>query len=308
MGMVSASERVAGGKREMTEGLAAQILDYIHAAGLDRGAHLTAQELAARFSVSRFPVSQALQLLASKGVLTHERNRGYFVSGMTQTSPEALGLLLQDDGASLYFRIAEDHLHGRMPDPASETHLREMYKVTKAELNAVLSRVALEGWAERRPGYGWSFSPMLTTPESLEQTYRVRLALEPAALLEPAYSLDPLTAARCRNAELRLLAGAIETDSADVLHERGVRFHEAIVGASKNPFFLETIRRINRIRRLLSYRSMVDRKRYRQQCEEHLEILDLLQAEKNEEASQALRRHLEHTVENLKQIDAVLKG
>ena len=53
---------------------------------------------------------------------------------------------------------------------------------------------------------------------------------------------------------------------------------------------------------------MVDRKRYRQQCEEHLEILDLLQAEKNEEASQALRRHLEHTVENLKQIDAVLKG
>ena len=209
---------------------------------------------------------------------------------------------------SLYFRIAEDHLHGRVPDPASETHLRAMYKVTKAELNAVLSRIALEGWAERRPGYGWSFSPMLTTPESLEQTYRVRLALEPAALLEPAYSLDPVTAARCRNAELRLLAGAIETDSADVLHERGVRFHEAIVGASKNPFFLETIRRINRIRRLLSYRSMVDRKRYRQQCEEHLEILDLLQAEKNEEASQALRRHLEHTVENLKQIDAVLKG
>ena len=102
----------------------------------------------------------------------------------------------------------------------------------------MLSRVAHEGWAERRPGYGWSFSPMLTTPESLEQTYRVRLALEPAALLEPAYCLDPVTAARCRAAELRLLAGAIETDSADVLHERGVRFHEAIVGASGNPFFL----------------------------------------------------------------------
>jgi DNA-binding GntR family transcriptional regulator len=109
--------------------------------------------------------------------------------------------------------------------------------------------------------------------------------IDRAATVEPA-SLDPLTAARCRNAELRLLAGAIETDSGDVLHERGVRFHETIVGSSKNPFFLETIRRINCIRRLLSYRSMVDRKRYRQQCEEHLEILDL-QAEKNEEASQA---------------------
>jgi DNA-binding GntR family transcriptional regulator len=49
-----------------------------------------------------------------------------------------------------------------------------------------------------------------------------------------------------------------------------------IIGASGNPFFLGTVRRINRVRRLLSYRSMVDRRRYRQQCEEHLQILDLL--------------------------------
>jgi DNA-binding GntR family transcriptional regulator len=67
------------------------------------------------------------------------------------------------------------------------------------------------------------------------------------------------------------------------------------------------VRRINRVRRLLSYRSMIDRKRYRQQCEEHLKILDLLEAGENDEASQALRRHLEHTVENLQEIRAVLE-
>ena len=100
---------------------------------------------------------------------------------------------------------------------------------------------------------------------------------------------------------------AIETDSADALHERGVRFHEAIIGASGNPFFLETVRRINRVRRLLSYRSMIDRRRYRQQCEEHLHILDLLEAGKNQEASQALRRHLEHTVENIQEIRTILE-
>ena len=148
----------------------------------------------------------------------------------------------------------------------------------------------------------WSFSPMLTTPESLEQTYRVRLALEPAALLEPTYRLDPDVAARCREAELRLLAGAIETDSADALHERGVRFHEAIIGASGNPFLLEAVRRINRVRRLLSYRSMIDRKRYRQQCEQHLRILGYL-----EEASRMLRRHLEHTIGNLQEIRPILE-
>ena len=302
----SVSDRAPGSKREMTEGLAALILDHIRGSGLTEGTHVTAQELAERFSVSRFPVSQALQLLATKGVLTHERNRGYFVSA-TDASPEILGLVVRDDASEIYFRIAEAHLHDRLPDPASEAYLKDAYGVTKAQLNAVLSRIAQEGWAERRPGYGWSFSPMLTTPESLEQTYRVRLVLEPAALLEPTYHLDSDIAARCRDAELRLLAGAIETDSADALHERGVRFHEAIIGASGNPFFLEAVRRINRVRRLLSYRSMIDRKRYRQQCEEHLQILDLLEQGKNAEASQALRRHLEHTIENLQQIRPILE-
>ncbi|MCB8821102.1 GntR family transcriptional regulator [Microvirga rosea] len=291
----------------MTERLAAQILEYIRGSGLPVGFHLTAQELSERFSVSRFPVGLALQLLASKGALTHQRNRGYFVSDVKDTSPESLGLAVRDESSSIYFRIAEDHLHGRLPDPASEAYLKETYGITKAQLSAVLGRIAQEGWAERRPGYGWSFSPMLTTPESLEQTYRVRLALEPAALLEPMYHLNPEVTARCREAELRLLAGAIETDSADALHERGVRFHEAIIGASGNPFFLEAVRRINRVRRLLSYRSMIDRKRYRQQCEEHLMILDLLEQERNEDASQALRRHLEHTIGNLQAIRPILE-
>lgn len=305
--MSSASERAVNGKRELTEGLAAQILDLIRGSGLAVGTHITAQELAQRFSVSRFPVGQALQLLATKRVLVHEPNRGYFVSDAKVPSPEALGLISRDDASDLYFRIAEDHLHGRLPDPVSEAYLKELYGAAKAQLNGVLGRITQEGWAERRPGYGWSFSPMLTTPESLEQTYRVRLALEPAALLESTYRLDPETAARCRAAELRLLDGAIETDSADALHERGVRFHEAIIGASGNPFFLEAVRRINRIRRLLSYRSMVDRKRYRQQCEEHLRILGLLERERNEEASQELRHHLEHTIENLQEIRPILE-
>ena len=59
------SERSAGSKREMTDGLAAQIFDHIRGAGLPAGTHITAQELAERFSVSRFPVGQALQLLAA---------------------------------------------------------------------------------------------------------------------------------------------------------------------------------------------------------------------------------------------------
>jgi hypothetical protein len=87
--------------------------------------------LADLLSVSRFPVGQALRLLASKGVVTHERNRGYFVSGTAAASPEALGLPTGDDSSDAYFRIAEDHLNGRLPDPASEAFLRERYRLTK---------------------------------------------------------------------------------------------------------------------------------------------------------------------------------
>jgi len=307
-GTIMASRRGNGrpGRREITDDLAARILAHIQAENLGSGAHLGAQDLAARFSVSRTPVNQALGLLHAKGVLLHEPNRGYFVGAANDVAPDDLGLADTDSSAEAYFKLADDHLRGRLPEQVSEANLRERYGLTRAQLTALLGRAAQEGWVERRRGYGWAFSPMLSTPESLEQTYRLRLALEPAALLEPTYRLDREAAARLRSAEERLLAGGIETDTADALHERGVRFHETIVGASGNPFFLETVRRINRVRRLLSYRSMLDRSRYRQHCREHLRILDLLERQRNEEASEALRRHLQVTMRNLRKIRAIL--
>ena len=64
----------------MTEVLAARILEHINGEPLASGTHLTAQELADRFNVSRSPVNRALRLLHAKGVLAHEQNRGYFVA------------------------------------------------------------------------------------------------------------------------------------------------------------------------------------------------------------------------------------
>ena len=148
---------------------------------------------------------------------------------------------------------------------------------------------------------------MLTTPESLLQSYRLRLALEPMALMEPGYRIDPQVLARCRAAEIHLLEGGIETDTPDQIHERGVRFHEALVEGSGNPFFIDAIRRVNRVRRLLSYRSMQDRQRYKQHCRQHLKILDLLEQGRNEEASEMLREHLQSTLRNLAKIRNVLK-
>ncbi len=289
----------------------ARILDLIRDDGLPPGSHLPAQMLADRLRISRSPVNQALELLHGKGLLHREPNRGYFlateIDGPTTQLAESLGL---DDGRSasaVYFRIAEDRLQGLLPDAFSETLLRQRYQLTSAQLQSLLHRMAQEGWVRKKPGYGWEFSPMLTTPESLIQSYRLRLALEPAALREPGYHIAPEVLARCRAAEIHLLKGGIRTDSADQIHERGVRFHEALVEGCGNPFFIDSIRRVNRVRRLLSYRSTQDRKRYKQHCEQHLAILDLLEQERNEEAAQALSDHLAATVRNMRKITKILK-
>ena len=294
-------------RSELTEGLAARILEHIGQADLAAGTHLAAQDLADRFNVSRSPVNHALRLLHAKGVLVHQPNRGFFVASNGRASADEVGLAGEDRLSAVYFRIAGDRLHGRLAAQVSESHLRERYDLTRAQLVSLLTRISHEGWAERRPGYGWVFSEMLTTPEALVQTYRVRLALEPAALIEPGYELASATIERLRAAELRLLDGALETDPPDALHERGVRFHEGIIGACRNPFFLDALRRINRVRRLLSYRSMVVRDRYREQCRDHLEILGLLERGRVEEGSVALREHLLRTIRNIDRIRPLME-
>ncbi|MBS0415884.1 MAG: GntR family transcriptional regulator [Proteobacteria bacterium] len=292
--------------------LPAQILEFIQHEGLDVGSHLPAQWLADRLRVSRTPVNDALALLHAHGLLERQKNRGYFLAKPPDASDMAERVVRQsvdDDAvAAAYFDIADDLLRGQLPSEVSEVLLRSRYKLTAAQLKAVLGRIAQEGWVQKKPGYGWEFQTMLTTPESLLQSYRLRLALEPAALLEPGYAIEAAVIERCRAAEQRLLAGAIDTDTPDQLHERGVRFHESIIEACGNPFFIDAIRRVNRIRRLISYRSMQDRRRYREHCRQHLRILDLLAARRNAEASTELRHHLERTLANHQKITHVLQA
>lgn len=292
--------------------IAAQILALIQTNDLPAGSHLPAQTLAQQLRVSRSPVNEALRQLHESGFLTHERNRGYFVGAPAHTpaadAATALGMPQQDVATDAYVRIADDLLRGRLSNHVTESLLRTRYTLTPAQLNTVLARIATEGWIERKPGYGWEFSRMMRTPETLMQSYRLRLALEPAALLESGYQLDAAVLVRCRETEEHLLAGGIETASAQQLHDRGVLFHESLVEASGNPFFIDTIRRVNRVRRLLSYRSTQHRARYRQHGEQHLAILALLEQGDQKAASQALAAHLQHTIDNLGDIEGVLRA
>lgn len=284
--------------------IAARIVEIIQSENLAPGTHLPAQMLADRLRVSRQPVNDALGRLCEEGILYREPNRGYFLARVPLQPVPALAQ--SDIVTAVYFRIAEDRLSGKLPDEFTESMLKQRYQLTATQLSDVLGRIAQEGWAEKKPGYGWTFSSMLTSSESLVQSYRLRLALEPAALLEPGFRLEPQALERCKGAEFHLLEGGIENDTPDQLHDRGVRFHETLVEASGNPFFIDTIKRVNRVRRLLSYRSMLDRSRYKQHCKQHLHILELLERERNEEASEAMAEHLRITVKNITKIRKLL--
>ncbi len=287
-----------------------KILALIREDRLSAGAHLTAQKIADRLRLSRSPVNDALGVLEQRGVVSRKPNRGYFLeqdhATLADDGEDAAPPSADDIVTHAYFRLADELLRGELPMQCSEALLRARYALTAAQTQALLGRIAQEGWGQRRPGYGWEFSSMMTTPDSLLQSYRLRLALEPAALLEPGYRIDKQVLARCRAAERHLLDGGIATDTADQLHERGVRFHESLVEASGNPFFIDAIKRVNRVRRLLSYRSMQDRSRYRQHCDQHLALLDLLERERNEEAAEALASHLRSTLDNLARISGLL--
>lgn len=289
-----------------------KVIELIRQQQLPIGTHLAAQKIATQLRVSRSPINEALKLLAEKGVARHEENRGYFLArDLSQDSLSDVDLAEYaelDILTEIYFQLSEDLLSGKIPLECSEAVLKNHYKLTSAQVQSLLTRITNEGWVSRKPGYGWEFSSMLTTPESLLQSYRLRLALEPAALLEPSFQISEQVIEQCRAAELHLLNGGIETDTADQLHARGVRFHESLVEASGNPFFIETIKRVNRVRRLLSYRSMQNRARYKDHCEQHLEILALLEQGKNIEAAAALKEHLECTLVNYSNISSLLES
>jgi DNA-binding GntR family transcriptional regulator len=289
-----------------------QIIDFIKQNDLEPGAHLPSQALADALGISRSPINQALGLLEEKGVLERKNNRGYFVSQKVKNSTiKEIGKVefnQNDVVTGVYFQIAEDRLKNKLPDEFAESLIKQKYSLTASQVTAVLNRISQEGWIQKKPGYGWEFTPMLTTPESLLQSYRLRLALEPAALLEPGYKISQKVINQCKAAEYHLLEGGIETDTALELHDRGVQFHESIVEASGNAFFIDAIRRVNRLRRLISYRSMKDRKRYKEHCLQHIEILNLLEKAKNVEASELLRKHLNSTLKNHQKISKILNS
>ena len=74
--------------------------------------------------------------------------------------------------------------------------------------------------------------------------------------------------------------------------QSGCEFHEQIMRGTENPFFVETLRRVNSIRRLFAYRTFADRPGMRRHVNDHLRLLELLGARRHVDAAKLMVRHL----------------
>ncbi|MFK0386864.1 GntR family transcriptional regulator [Rhizobium sp. RM] len=281
-------------RKSLTPQITGSIVDYVRANELAKGDHLPLQMLADAFRVSRAPIMSALKHLETQGVVRAESNRGYFLA----IDHKDLDLAEPSGGADdegddpVYFRIAEDRLSGKLEDRVSENELMRFYDVPRTRLLRVLRRISEEGWMERLPGNGWMFTPALTSKKSYEDGYAFRAVVEQQAMLLPSFELNLEGVKRARDVQMRLRDGGFETWSRAEIFRANNEFHEMLVACSQNEFFLESIKRINRLRRLIEYHITIDRSRLPRQTVEHLQILDLLEDGRRNEAAAFLYTHI----------------
>lgn len=281
-------------RNSLTPQITENIIEYAKTNGMGEGDRLPLQVLADAFRVSRAPIMGALKSLEAQGIVRSEPNRGFFlaVDAQVMDAYKPIGSGDADGNEDVYFRMADDRLSGALPDKVSENELMRMYDLPRTRLLKILHRIADEGWIERLPGNGWAFTQALTSRKSYEDGYAFRAVIEQQAMLLPTFEPNPGGFKRARETQSNLRDGGYEAWSRAEIFKANNEFHEMLVACSRNEFFLDAIRRINRLRRLIEYRITIDRTRLPRQTNEHLHILDLIEDGRRNEAAAFLYTHI----------------
>lgn len=287
-------ESIAIGSEALPVRIAGEIAQLISIGEFSESGHLSAQKLADLFKVSRTPILEALELLSKKGLVERRRNRGFFVQDLPHDERHTAiqQFMESSDNPPAYYQLADDWLKEVIPPLVTEQFVRERYGLSKVQVSDVLRRGVEVGWIDRKPGYGWRLLDVAKTPEALEQIYRFRQIVEPAGLLEPTFQIDRPTMKRLAALLEAMSRGAIEIWPFDRLLSVGVMFHEELMRMSGNHLLYQSLCRANSLRRLLEYRSMVDRSRVYRETSEHLEILETVMRGDVVSASFLMRQHL----------------
>ncbi len=256
------------------------------------GMRLTEQSLSARYEVSRTPVRGALRLLAKYKFVESEPNGGYIVcaGAADRRLPSIAKLGATAEG--LYHTLIEDRARRLLPDALTEKDLLSRYPVQRSLLSKALVRMAVDGLIEKRGGYGWRFLPSLGTADAISESYRFRLAIECAALLEPTFRVNPEALERTRAAHQRFLGLPPHLQKVSAYLELNSMFHEMLARFSGNRFILSATQQQNQLRKLDEHAEFFKHTRMPESCREHLQIMDAIESGDQAWAAALLQHHL----------------
>jgi DNA-binding GntR family transcriptional regulator len=285
------------GGSPLQRNIAAQIVQLLQRQNAAPGSGLTELGLAQQLGVSRTPVRAALRLLESEGLVTRDDQPAQGKRGTWRVGQNAatstLGPPPVPDTERLFIAIARDRIAGVLPGDVSEADLLRRYDVSRPTVLSVMTRLAEVGQVERKTGHGWTFAPATLDAQTQDESYRFRLVVEPAALLEPGYRLDPAWAADMRARHRQMLDEPWHDTAAVALFDLNAAFHEGLAAGSGNRFLQRAVAQQNRLRRFVNVDWQHGPARVRVSCIEHLGILDQLEAGHVEVAAALLRQHLQ---------------
>jgi DNA-binding GntR family transcriptional regulator len=273
--------------------LSARILDFIGTEKLEPGTRLKEVALAERLQVSRTPVRAALKLLARRGLVRPAEARGFVVAAGKRAEPKIARRPTVTDVDRLFVAIARDRRSGRLPVDVSERDLMQRYAATRPIVQRVLTKLAEVAAVQRKPGHGWRFEPTISDPQARAESYRYRLLIEPAGLLEPDFRCEPGWIADMRRHHEEMMAMPWSDTASIAFYEMNAAFHEGLAAASGNRYLHVAVQQQNRLRRFANYDWTYGHERVVVNCREHLGILQQIEAGDLATASHLLRRHLE---------------
>ncbi len=278
------------GPSRLQRDLLPRAMDYLRTAGLQPGDRVTELALAKHLQVSRTPVRAVLEELTRQGLLDRQPRHGFSVLAVPEAAPAEAAQPGEVD--RLCFRLAGDRHRERLPAEVSEADLMRRYGVNRPLLLRVLGQLSEIGMAERKPGHGWAFLPVLDA-QARRESYEFRLLIEPAGVTAEGFRLDPVWVEDVRRRHRAFLDAPWGELSSMTLFEMNAAFHEGLALASGNRFILNAIRQQSRMRRFSNYDWVYGQERVRVSCLEHLDILDRLELGQREVAAALIRRHLE---------------
>ncbi|EPC9414000.1 GntR family transcriptional regulator [Klebsiella variicola] len=280
--------------------IARQILDLISEARFDPGHHLREQHLADALGVSRTPVRAGLKELTRMGAVEARPNQGFFLLKRSNELDQLEIEQSKSNDQKLYEQLVHDRIAGILPESFTQTEISQRYDVDRGVLTRTLVKLSEDGLIARNAGHGWRFLQTLNSDIALRNSYGFRLMIEPMALLTPNLHVDRQMLKRLRARHLRLITHPDITQvPAKEIFETDAAFHELLAEASGNLFLLQAIQQQNRLRRLLEFGSYHNKRRVKEWCEEHVAIIDALRENKQEQAAELMRKHLQYAFDQV---------